>query len=354
MSKSEGNFYTLRDLLLKGYKASAIRFLLISVPYGQQLNFTFEGLAAETGAVDRLALFINGSATAPTAPALNAALAAEDRTRRPAFCAALSNDLNTAEARAAIFDLVRAGNAAIDAGTLGAENVPHILEVLNRFDQVFAVLEDHDEESTRSALDWAEREGRLDQAAPEVLAQRALSDDKIRRARRRAHPGQEARNFARADADPQKVRGKGNHPRRLERRRPLEAQVGGALALPPESARVLNSRRQNLLNTRITLLRPPPSLGNADNMQNQQQRNGERRNQAHREHRHCGCRDPLRVDQPAAVPVTTARTRSRIPSACQMMKLLRRPGLASAMAAKGAVAPIAMSPPTCRQCEQAR
>ena len=57
MSKSEGNFYTLRDLLLKGYKASAIRFLLISVPYGQQLNFTFDGLAAETGAVDRLRTF---------------------------------------------------------------------------------------------------------------------------------------------------------------------------------------------------------------------------------------------------------------------------------------------------------
>ena len=57
MSKSEGNFYTLRDLLLKGYKASAIRMLLISVPYRQQLNFTFEGLAAETGAVERLRTF---------------------------------------------------------------------------------------------------------------------------------------------------------------------------------------------------------------------------------------------------------------------------------------------------------
>jgi cysteinyl-tRNA synthetase len=57
MSKSAGNFYTLRDLLLKGYKASAIRSLLISVPYGQQLNFTFEGLAAETAAVERLRAF---------------------------------------------------------------------------------------------------------------------------------------------------------------------------------------------------------------------------------------------------------------------------------------------------------
>ena len=57
MSKSEGNFYTLRDLLLRGYKASAIRMLLIAVPYRQQLNFTFEGLQAETIAVERLRNF---------------------------------------------------------------------------------------------------------------------------------------------------------------------------------------------------------------------------------------------------------------------------------------------------------
>ena len=68
MSKSEGNFYTLRDLLLKGYKASAIRMLLISVPYRQQLNFTFEGLAAETGAIDRLRTFHQRIRTAPLFP----------------------------------------------------------------------------------------------------------------------------------------------------------------------------------------------------------------------------------------------------------------------------------------------
>ena len=131
MSKSEGNFYTLRDLLLKGYKASAIRFLLISVPYGQQLNFTFEGLAAETGAVERLRTFHQRVALRRRFP-LNNDLAAETERASAAFCAALSNDLNTAEARAAIFELVRAGNAAIDAGTLGAANVPQILGVLNR------------------------------------------------------------------------------------------------------------------------------------------------------------------------------------------------------------------------------
>ncbi len=57
MSKSEGNFYTLRDLLLKGYKASAIRLALISVPYRHQLNFTFDGLVDATAAIDRLRTF---------------------------------------------------------------------------------------------------------------------------------------------------------------------------------------------------------------------------------------------------------------------------------------------------------
>ncbi len=200
MSKSEGNFYTLRDLLLKGYKASAIRFLLISVPYGQPLNFTFEGLVAETGAVDRLRTFHQRLLTAATVPGGNEALAAEAERATQGFCAALSNDLNTAEARAAIFELVRAGNAAIDAGSLGVENVPQILEVLNRFDQIFAVLEDRDEEVTRAALEWAEREGRLDKAAPELLAQMSLSDAQIDALVEERNQVKKARNFARADA----------------------------------------------------------------------------------------------------------------------------------------------------------
>ncbi len=200
MSKSEGNFYTLRDLLLKGYKASAIRFLLISVPYGQQLNFTFEGLAAETGAVDRLRTFHQRLQVAPTIFGANPQLAAEAERASQNFCAALSNDLNTAEARAAIFELVRAGNAAMDAGNLGAENVPQIFAVLQRFDEIFAVLEDRDEEITRTALTWAEHEGRLDQAAPELLAQMSLSDAQIDALVGERTQAKKTRNFGRADA----------------------------------------------------------------------------------------------------------------------------------------------------------
>lgn len=199
MSKSEGNFYTLRDLLLKGYKASAIRMLLISVPYRQQLNFTFEGLAAETGAVERLRTFHARVRSAAPAAGENEGLATETARCRENFRAALANDLNTAEARAAIFDLVRAGNAAMDAGTLGVENKRQVLEVLGEFDKVFAVLQDHDAEWTKFALQWAEREGRLGEASAEVLAQNALSDEQIQALVDERTQAKRTRNFARAD-----------------------------------------------------------------------------------------------------------------------------------------------------------
>jgi cysteinyl-tRNA synthetase len=116
------------------------------------------------------------------------------------FTAALANDLNTAEAAAAISEMVRAANSAADAGTLGAENVAEILRVLALFDGIFAVLEDRDEELTRAALAWAEAEGRIDQAAPELVANLALSDEQIDALVAERTEAKKARNFARADA----------------------------------------------------------------------------------------------------------------------------------------------------------
>ena len=204
MSKSEGNFYTLRDLLLRGYKASAIRFLLTSVPYRQQLNFTFEGLAAETGAVERLRTFYQRLKTThwpeSNQARMNAEIQQAASTAKEKFRAALANDLNTAEARAAIFDLVRMVNAAADAGNLGMKDIPVILDVLSDFDKVFAVLENNDAQWTRFALEWAEREGRLHEASPEVLAQLSLSDAQIEALIEERNQARRNRNFARADA----------------------------------------------------------------------------------------------------------------------------------------------------------
>src|SRR5712671_2931744 len=92
MSKSEGNFYTLRDLLLKGYRASAIRFLLISVPYRHQMNFTFDSLIESTNAVDRLRTFhqrmLKGGFPEGLDPDIAAATAKAERD----YTAALAND----------------------------------------------------------------------------------------------------------------------------------------------------------------------------------------------------------------------------------------------------------------------
>ena len=199
MSKSEGNFYTLRDLLLKGHRASAIRFLLLSVPYRHQLNFTFDGLTESTHAVDRLRTF--AARVAGTFPAgRNEDLAAATAKALAEYDRALANDLNTAEARAAIFDLVRAGNTHADLGTLHAENATEILAVLRRFDQVFAVLEDRDAGITRAALEWAEQVGRLDEASPELRNSLALTDAQIDQLVQERTHAKKTRNFARADA----------------------------------------------------------------------------------------------------------------------------------------------------------
>ena len=210
MSKSEGNFYTLRDLLLRGYRASAIRFLLISVPYRHQLNFTFDGLTESTNAIDRLRTFHarmrKGAEPGSTAFSEGIDPAIEAATTRAAelYTAALANDLNTAEARAAIFDLVRAANTAADHGTLRRGNAVEILAVLDLFDQVFAVIADHDAEHTRAALAWAETQGRLNEADPTLLATLATHRRRYRRPRRRAHPRQKTAQLRPRRCHPQR------------------------------------------------------------------------------------------------------------------------------------------------------
>ena len=200
MSKSEGNFYTLRDLLLKGYRASAIRFLLISVPYGHQLNFTFDGLTESTNAVERLRTFHQRMLKGGFPQGLDPQVSTETAKAAAGYTAALADDLNTAEARAAIFDLVRTANSAADAGTLRAENVTEILNVLALFDGVFAVLEDRDAELTRTALAWAEAEGRIGEADPSLVATLAFSDAAIDALVAERTQAKRTRNFARADA----------------------------------------------------------------------------------------------------------------------------------------------------------
>jgi cysteinyl-tRNA synthetase len=199
MAKSEGNFFTVRDLLLKGYKASAIRLALISVPYRHQLNFTFDGLTEATRAIERLRTFHERLSQGTFPAGENPALQEAARRAQEEFMAALADDLNTADARAPIFELVRAANSAIDQGQLCAADRDAILAVLKDFDAVFDVIADHDEEPTRRAIEWARKSGREADIAPELLARQALTDEAIEALIAERTLAKKQRNFARAD-----------------------------------------------------------------------------------------------------------------------------------------------------------
>ncbi len=150
MSKSAGNFYTLRDLFARGYKPSALRFALCSVPYRRQLNFTFDGLQQASSSVVRLRNFAARlkDEKFPTGTqskmAERIAKAAED------FDVGLSDDLNTAQALAAMYDLVREANIAMDKGEFQQHDVHAAREFLANFDKVFAIVEDNDAEKLKN------------------------------------------------------------------------------------------------------------------------------------------------------------------------------------------------------------
>src|SRR2546422_552709 len=144
MSKSRGNFFTLRDLLAKGTKPSSVRFLLASVPYRRQLNFTFDGLQQAATSVERLRNFAARLKTGKFLSGQNAAMAARAQRAKEEFEAGLCDDLNTAQALAAGFDLLREGNGCTGKTEIHQEDVPSVLELLRQFDAVFAVLDDDD------------------------------------------------------------------------------------------------------------------------------------------------------------------------------------------------------------------
>ena len=202
MAKSAGNFFTLRDLVLKGQRPSSVRYLLASVPYRHQLNFTFEGLQQATASVERLRNFrlrLSGRFPPGSSSAMQE-LASETSGR---LRDALDDDLNTAQAQAAIFDMVRAANAAIDSGNLNQEDVPPLLATLIQFDEIFSVLEDDDASKMQQVLAWAKEEGREKDASPELLrvvASAALSHEEIERKVAQMKAARAARNFAASDA----------------------------------------------------------------------------------------------------------------------------------------------------------
>jgi cysteinyl-tRNA synthetase len=197
MSKSAGNFFTLRDLLVKGHKPSSIRFLLSSVPYRKQLNFTFAGLEQGAKSVERLRTFDRRLRTtqlpAGTNPLAHEAAAKAKQEMR----AGMEDDLNTARASAAIFDMVREANTLADRGELREGDKAPLLEVLQQFDEIFAVIKDDDAEKMKPAMEWARSHGILkDDAVPAD----AMPDTEVNRLIDERYAAKKARDFARSDA----------------------------------------------------------------------------------------------------------------------------------------------------------
>ncbi len=164
MSKSLGNYFTLRDILGKGYAPEAIRYLLLSVPYRKQLNFTFDGLKSAATAIDRLRNFKLRLETDTFSEGAHDAMTARTAAAVDTFASSLDDDLNTAEALAAVFEYVRDANSAMDTGDFRKENVRGALEFLDKFDAVFDVIRP------------SEKEGDLsDEKVEALIAQRAAA-----------------------------------------------------------------------------------------------------------------------------------------------------------------------------------
>src|ERR1700678_916158 len=130
MSKSLGNFFTLRDLFMKGQKPSTIRYLLLSVPYRRQLNFTADSLTQAANSVERLRNFVARLKTEQFAAGSNPQIAKRAATALADFDAGLADDLNTAFSLAAIFDLVRDVNTAMDRGEIRQTAAPAIVTAM--------------------------------------------------------------------------------------------------------------------------------------------------------------------------------------------------------------------------------
>src|SRR5437016_2859412 len=203
MSKSLGNFFTPRDLVLKGHKPSSIRLLLASVPYRNQLNFTFNGLKQAATNVEKLRNFhlrLTAGQFSPGSEPEIQQLADEASERMKA---ALEDDLNTAQAQAAIFEMVRKANVAIDAGQITQDDARSLLSALGKFDAIFAVLKDDDAPKMQSILQWAKEQGREKEISAElieVVGAQSVSDEEVQKKITEIKAARCARDFKRSDA----------------------------------------------------------------------------------------------------------------------------------------------------------
>lgn len=145
MSKSKGNYYTVRDLLAKGHSPMAIRYLLLSVPYRTQLNFTSDGLRGAESALEGLRNLRRRVDEFTGKPGSHARVQDAVARAHQEFEGGMNDDLNTSTALAAVHDLRRDVNTAIDADEFGSDDRDAVLELLGRVNSVLGVLREQDE-----------------------------------------------------------------------------------------------------------------------------------------------------------------------------------------------------------------
>jgi cysteinyl-tRNA synthetase len=155
MSKSLGNFYTLRDLLAKGYKGREVRYLLLSTHYRTQLNFTFEGLDAARSALRRFDDFMIRLKQITTDSDDDADK--EIEIAKNAFRESLAEDMNISNALAALFDFIRKINTYADALKIGKKSAEKILEFFKDCDAVLAIFSHEEEKAPKEIEEKAQK-----------------------------------------------------------------------------------------------------------------------------------------------------------------------------------------------------
>ena len=166
MSKSLGNVLNVQDVLERGHRASALRYVLLSTHYRKQLRFGWDSLAQAEEALRRLMDCLGRLESATETDAGARAAVPEGRSAirervesaRETFRTRIADDLNTPGAIGAMFELVRDVNTAIDAGELGADDAPVVREAFDRFDDVLGVIALRRREEAAPPVDVAEIE----------------------------------------------------------------------------------------------------------------------------------------------------------------------------------------------------
>ena len=169
MSKSLGNFHTLRDVLGRGYSGREIRYELISTHYRQALNFTFDALDAARAALQRIDEFTARLRDAAGPEGQETDLPRWASAERAVFVAALDDDLNISGALGAVFDMVHAGNKALNEGACASGEAWAVLALIDELDRVLGFMRPEEEEAgaeilalvelrqqARAARNWAE------------------------------------------------------------------------------------------------------------------------------------------------------------------------------------------------------